>query len=188
MYLEKFLEMFSKDSISGLKIIDRQGMILYEGKLSEMPDEVLWWRKVVPGSVSVSLENITLQVIHLHEIEQKYQGHYLPQYDPEWDAWFVDTFHGVEWGCVEYVVGEFCGDNTVYRYQQDSSLNEEHDHVHVFAELLENILKKPSNVNIEKYQDEYSEQEWRVISGLKKAIILVQENGRPLSRKEQLEL
>ena len=114
------------------------------------------------------------------QMEMKYLDEYIPVYDAEAEMWCVQTGHGFERGCIEYVAAEFSGTGLIYHYRE----NGEVDHTHGFDGVLERVLKNPEHVEIMTEYGEYSEKEIQMIEGVKRAVAFVREHHRPMTNTE----
>jgi len=114
------------------------------------------------------------------ELEQRYLDEYIPVRDAETGTWCVQTGHGFESGDIGYVTGEFSGTGLIYHF----SKNGVDDHVHGFDAVLEAVLEDPEHTEIINDHGEYSEQEIRMVEGIKRAAEFVHLHRRPMTNAE----
>ena len=114
------------------------------------------------------------------ELEQRYLDEYIPVWDEETDTWCVQTVHGFECGGIGYVAGEFSGTGLIYHFFK----NGVDDHVHGFDAVLEAVLEDPEHTEIINDHGEYSEQEIRMVEGIKRAAEFVHLHRRPMTNAE----
>ena len=112
-------------------------------------------------------------------LEQRYLGEYIPVYDAS-GIWCVQTGHGFESGTVDYIAAEFSGTGLIYHFKRNGQL----DHVHGFDGVLEEALQDPEHVDIVTEYGEYSEQEIKMIKGIKRAAAFVKSHHRPMTNAE----
>lgn len=99
------------------------------------------------------------------------------------DKWAVNTEHGLEFGCVSYVAGEFCGDNLVYNYK----INNCESHKHSFDGVIEALMLNPKTFSVKGFEEEYSSQELKVLYNLQEAYQIVSARNTPLTHKEKVQ-
>ena len=114
------------------------------------------------------------------ELEQRYLDEYIPVWDEEINTWCVQTVHGFECGDIGYVAGEFSGTSLIYHFFK----NGVEDHVHGFDAVLEAVLEDPEHTEIINDHGEYSEQEIRMVEGIKRAAEFVHLHRRPMTNAE----
>jgi hypothetical protein len=124
--------------------------------------------------------------IKFTRLEQQYKGTFIPTFDDDAGTWVVDTEHGVEFGCVSYVVGEFCGDNATYLFNNSNCSDTElPNHCHEFPEIMKALIREPELFSVEAFKDCYAEQELRILKNLKEALLTVKKRNYPLSLEEK---
>ena len=114
------------------------------------------------------------------ELEQRYLDEYIPVRDAETGTWCVQSGHGFESGDIGYVIGEFSGTGLIYHF----SRNGVDDHVHGFDAVLEAVLEDPEHTEIINDHGEYSQQEIRMVEGIKRAAEFVHLHRRPMTNAE----
>lgn len=114
------------------------------------------------------------------KLEMRYLDEHIPVYDTETGAWCVQTGHGFESGCIDYVAAEFCGAGLIYHFTENGTM----DHVHGFDGVLERVLNNSENIEILTEYGEYSEQEKKMIESVKRAASFVREHHRPMTNAE----
>ena len=114
------------------------------------------------------------------ELEQRYLDEYIPVRDAETGTWCVQSGHGFESGDIGYVTGEFSGTGLIYHFFK----NGVEDHVHDFDAVLEAVLEDPEHTEIINEHGEYSEQEIRMVEGIKRAAEFVYAHRRPMTNAE----
>jgi hypothetical protein len=118
-------------------------------------------------------------------LQQKYKGYFLPTFDDEARTWVVDTEHGVEFGNVAYVAGEFCGNNAVYLFNNENlPYSKSPNHDHVFEGVLGSLITNPEDFSVEGFEDCYAAQELRILHNLQESLLKVKERNYPLSLEE----
>src|SRR5699024_9831345 len=119
---------------------------------------------------------------HEQSLYESLIGQYIPIYLPNEKCWGVDTGHGVELGCITYVLGELCLDGLLYHHTD--SKHRFPNHEHRFDISIENLEMKSENFTITGYEDEYSIQEIRFIMNIQNNLLKIKKQGKPLSKKE----
>lgn len=113
-------------------------------------------------------------------MEQRHLGEYIPVYDAEAGCWCVQTGHGFECGCWDYVVAEFCGSGLIYHFIE----NGKEEHEHTFAAVLARILANPEGIRLKVEYGEYSEPELQFAQSLRQAVSFVKMHNRPMTNAE----
>jgi hypothetical protein len=118
-------------------------------------------------------------------LEERYRGSFLPTFDDEAEMWVVDTEHGVEFGDVAYVAGEFCGDNGVYLFNNVNMPDPQMpNHGHEFESVICSLIRNPEGFSVANFRDCYAAQELRILHNLQEALLTVKDRNYPLSREE----
>lgn len=94
--------------------------------------------------------------------------------------WCVQTGHGFESGDVNYIAAEFSGMGLIYHFMHNGKM----DHVYGFDGVLAMVLQDPEHVDIVTEYGEYSEQEIKMVKGIKRAVAFVQSHYRPMTTVE----
>ena len=115
-------------------------------------------------------------------LEQRYFDKYIPVEDEASGHWCVQTVYGFESGDVNWVASEFSGMGLMYHYMYSDS--GEISHVHGFDGVLAVLLQDPEHVDIVTEYGEYSEQEIKMVNGIKRAVAFVQSHHRPMTVAE----
>lgn len=113
-------------------------------------------------------------------LEQRYLDQYIPVQDDDSGIWCVQTGYGFESGDVDYIAAEFSGMGLIYHFMN----NGEMDHAHRFEDVLVEVLQDPEHVDIVTDYGEYSEQEIKMVKGIKRAVAFVQSHHRPMTTAE----
>ena len=113
-------------------------------------------------------------------LEHRYLGNYIPVQDEATGNWCVQMGYGFESGDVEYIASEFSGTGLIYHFMYNGEI----DHVHGFDGVLAAVLEDPENVDIVPQEGEYSEQEIKMIEGVKRAAKFVKSHNRPMTTAE----
>ena len=114
------------------------------------------------------------------ELEQRYLDEYIPVRNAETGTWCVQSGHGFESGDIGYVAGEFSGIGLSYHFSKNGVEN----HVHGFNAVLEAVLEDPEHTEIINDHGECSEQEIRMVEGIKRAAEFVHLHRRPMTNAE----
>lgn len=112
--------------------------------------------------------------------EKAYFENYIPVQDEATGNWCVHVEYGLESGDVEYIASEFSGTGLIYHFMYNGEI----DHVHGFNGVLAAVLEDPENVDIVPQEGEYSEQEIKMIEGVKRAAKFVKLHNRPMTTAE----
>ena len=113
-------------------------------------------------------------------LEQRYLDEYIPVQDDDSGIWCVQTGYGFESGDVDYIAAEFSGMGLIYHFMH----NGEMDHAHRFEDVLVEVLQDPEHVDIVTDYGEYSDQEIKMVKGIKRAVAFVQSHHRPMTTAE----
>ena len=114
------------------------------------------------------------------KLEEQYHDRHIPVYDEESGMWCVQTGRRFECGDLVYVAGEFSGMGLIYHYINDGKV----DHEHYFTAVLEAVLRDPVHIDIVTDYGEYSDQQIRMIEGIKRAAEFVHTYHRPMTNVE----
>jgi hypothetical protein len=159
-------------------------LINYENYCKKKEMEIL--RQLLLGKDKDSLTDfVYYDDVKFTRLEQQYKDTFLPTFDDEAGMWVVDTEHGVEFGSVAYVVGEFCGDNAVYLFNNANMPDPQMpNHGHEFESVISSLIRNPEEFSVENFEECYATQELRILHNLQEALLTVKERNYPLSRTE----
>ena len=93
-----------------------------------------------------------------------------PEYLSEVKCWDVTIDGRTEQGELSYVLGELCRDGLLYRYNNGKQF---HGHSHSFEGVLKALVSFPASFSVEGFENDYSEQELRLISKSKEVLLQI---------------
>ena len=90
-----------------------------------------------------------------------------PYYDSKEKCWYLDTAYGKEEGDALYIASELIRDGVCYRFHTEPPEQEKHhNHEHYFEGVVEYVLRGPEYFSIDGFENDYSEQEQRMLKKL----------------------